>query len=234
MSGAGSTFLAYFYFDLKDTEKQGPRASLSSVLLQLSDQSDIFFDALFSSHKDGSRTPTDNSLTTCPKDMLTIMGQLLVMDALDECSNDSGIPSPREKVLDLVKQLVELRHPNLRLCIGVSSRGALRSEMFSFFVMQFGFTSSSSSPSSPFAAFSAPCFFLSSLRYACESSGLLGTEDLRPRFPHRTIHHHRRSLPLLRRRSHHRPSSFMAARREREIRYSWKQVAVTRPVLAHP
>ena len=41
----------------------------------------------------------------------------IVMDALDECPNDSGIPSPREKVLDLVQELVELHHPTLRLCI---------------------------------------------------------------------------------------------------------------------
>ena len=39
------------------------------------------------------------------------------MDALDECPKDSGIPSSREKVLQLVKDLVGLRHPNLRLCI---------------------------------------------------------------------------------------------------------------------
>ena len=52
--------------------------------------------------------------------MLTVMGRVpiyIVVDALDECPNDSGIPSSREKVLDLVKELVELRHPNLRLCI---------------------------------------------------------------------------------------------------------------------
>ena len=41
----------------------------------------------------------------------------LIMDALDECPNDSGIPSSREKVLELMKELVELHHPNLRLCI---------------------------------------------------------------------------------------------------------------------
>ena len=41
----------------------------------------------------------------------------LVMDALDECPNDSGIPSSREKVLKLVKELVGLHHPSLRLCI---------------------------------------------------------------------------------------------------------------------
>jgi hypothetical protein len=52
--------------------------------------------------------------------MLMTMGQVpiyLIMDALDECPNDSGIPSLRENVLNLVKELVELRRPNLRLCI---------------------------------------------------------------------------------------------------------------------
>jgi hypothetical protein len=52
--------------------------------------------------------------------MLSMMEQVpiyLIVDALDECPNDSGIPSPREKVLELVKALVELRRPNLRLCI---------------------------------------------------------------------------------------------------------------------
>jgi len=120
---AGSAFLAYFYFDFKDTDKQDSRALLSSLLVQLSDQSDIFFDTLFSlysAHKDGSKAPTDDSLTKCLKDMLTITEHVpiyLVMDALDECPNDSGIPSSREKVLELVKELVGLRQPNLRLCI---------------------------------------------------------------------------------------------------------------------
>jgi hypothetical protein len=37
----------------------------------------------------------------------------------DECP-DSGMPTPREAVLNLVKDLVHLRLPNLRIC--VSSR----------------------------------------------------------------------------------------------------------------
>ena len=123
MSNAGSTLLAYFYFDFKDTEKQDSRALLSSLLVLLSDQSEIFFGTLFSlysAHKDGSETPTVGSLAECLKDMLAITGQgpvYLVMDALDECPNDSGIPTSREKVLSLVKELVGLRHPSLRLCI---------------------------------------------------------------------------------------------------------------------
>ena len=49
-----------------------------------------------------------------------MVGQMpiyFIIDALDECPNDSGIPSSREKALKLVKDLVGLHHPNLRLCI---------------------------------------------------------------------------------------------------------------------
>ena len=115
--------MAYFFFDFKDTRKQDSRALLSSLLLQLSEKSVRCCDVLIglhSTHQKGSHQPTDDSLAQCFKDMLTIMGQIpiyLIMDALDECPNDSGIPSSREKVLELVKELVELHHPNLRLCI---------------------------------------------------------------------------------------------------------------------
>ena len=122
-SNAGSAFLAYFYFDFKDTEKQDLRSLLSSLLIQLSDQSDIFFDTLlsmYSAHKKAAETPTDRSLAECLKDMLTIAGRVpiyIVIDALDECPNDTGIPSSRERVLELLKGLIETCHPNLRLCI---------------------------------------------------------------------------------------------------------------------
>ena len=123
MSNAGSAFLAYFYFDYKDTAKHDSRALLSSLLVQLSDQSDIFCDALdslYDAHQRGSVQPTTESLTKCLKDMITITGQVpiyLLIDALDECPNDSGIPSSRGKVLQLVKELAELHQPNLRLCL---------------------------------------------------------------------------------------------------------------------
>ena len=123
MSAAGEAFLAYFYFDFKDTEKQDPCALLSSLLVQLSDSSDVYFDTLFSlysTHKEGAEKAASDSIARCLKDMLTTTGQVpiyLVIDALDECPDDSGIPSPREKVLELMEELVELRLPNLRLCI---------------------------------------------------------------------------------------------------------------------
>ena len=40
----------------------------------------------------------------------------LILDALDECPNTSGVPSAREEVLDLLKELVDLRLPNLHIC----------------------------------------------------------------------------------------------------------------------
>jgi hypothetical protein len=39
------------------------------------------------------------------------------VDALDECPDTSGMQSSREKVLDLLEDLLELCLPNLRLCI---------------------------------------------------------------------------------------------------------------------
>jgi len=38
------------------------------------------------------------------------------VDALDECPDSSGIPSPCERVLQLLKELVELRLSNLHVC----------------------------------------------------------------------------------------------------------------------
>ncbi|KAH9178009.1 hypothetical protein EDB89DRAFT_1844211, partial [Lactarius sanguifluus] len=123
LANAGLAFLAYFYFDFKDKAKQDSRALLSSLLVQLSDQSDIFYDALFSLysvHKRGSEQPTTDSLSQCLKRMLTTAGPVpiyLVLDALDECPYGAGLPSPRETLLDLVDELVELRLPTLRLCV---------------------------------------------------------------------------------------------------------------------
>ena len=39
------------------------------------------------------------------------------MDALDECPNSYGVPTPRSQVLTLVKQLIDLRLPHLHVCV---------------------------------------------------------------------------------------------------------------------
>jgi hypothetical protein len=41
----------------------------------------------------------------------------VIIDALDECPNNSGMPTPREEVLELVKNLTSLRLPNLHICV---------------------------------------------------------------------------------------------------------------------
>jgi hypothetical protein len=59
-------------------------------------------------------------LANCLKQILTLPDQLptyLIIDAIDESPNTSGIPSPRERVLQLLKELVELRLPHLHICV---------------------------------------------------------------------------------------------------------------------
>jgi hypothetical protein len=41
----------------------------------------------------------------------------VILDALDECPDTSGLRSSREKVLELVEKLVGFHLPNLRLCV---------------------------------------------------------------------------------------------------------------------
>ena len=71
-------------------------------------------------HDDGSKKPSDSVMIRCLKDMLAIANSpsiYIIMDALDECPNWPGIPSPREQVLALVKELVDLHLPHLRICV---------------------------------------------------------------------------------------------------------------------
>ena len=115
--------MAYFFFDFRDKEKQNARALLTSILIQLSHQSDSFCDILldlYLAHHRGSQQPSDSALTQCLRDILEVAGQVptyIILDALDECPDTSGIQSSREKVLDLVEELVGFYLPNLRLCI---------------------------------------------------------------------------------------------------------------------
>jgi hypothetical protein len=120
---SGSASMAYFYFDFRDSNKQSRRDLLSSLITQLSSRSDRCFDLLYLlylDHDNGSRQPSEDALIKCLKEVLTLPDQhpvYLIIDALDECPNTSGMPSPRERVLELLKELIELSSPNLRLCV---------------------------------------------------------------------------------------------------------------------
>ena len=119
----GSAIVAYFYCDFRDKDKQNCRNLVLSVISQLCAQSDLCCDILsrvYLAHNKGERKPSDYTLTKCLTEMLSLSVQLpiyLIFDALDECPNHSGLPTPREEALDLVRNLVGLRLPNLHICI---------------------------------------------------------------------------------------------------------------------
>jgi hypothetical protein len=123
MCDAGQASMAYFYFDYRDVNKQHCRDLVTSLLTQLSSRPGPRCDILshlYSVHDDGAQQPSDDTSTRCLKEMLTLPDQppiYLIMDALDECSNISGTPSPRDRVVQLVKEFVDLCLPNLHICV---------------------------------------------------------------------------------------------------------------------
>ena len=115
--------MAYYYFDFRDTDKQNRRSLILSLLSQLAARSDLccyILHRVHVTHDNGAHKPTDDVLMQCLKETLTLSNDrptYIIMDALDECPNNFGMPSPREVVLNLVKQLVDLSLPHLHICI---------------------------------------------------------------------------------------------------------------------
>ena len=120
---ANSALVAYYYFDFKDAAKRDLRGLLSSLLIQLAVDSLDCWDVLcrlYVSCHDGSDEPSETALAQCFRDMLELPGRppvYIALDALDECSNATGSPSARKKVLDFVRNLVGCKHPNLHVCV---------------------------------------------------------------------------------------------------------------------
>ncbi|KAN0139438.1 hypothetical protein V8E53_002939 [Lactarius tabidus] len=118
----GSAIMAYFYFDFKDLRKQTCHDLLRSLVFQLSTDSSpccAILHRVYKAHKDGTQQPSDDTLKECLKEMLRLLAQgqvFIVLDALDECPDFSGLPPPRSEVLQLVKELVNLRLPELYIC----------------------------------------------------------------------------------------------------------------------
>ena len=126
MHTAGLATMAYYYFDFRDVKKQDCYGLLSSLIFQLSAESDSCYDILsqlYSDNMNGTREPDIDSLNRCIKDMLNLPGQCpiyIIVDALDECPNfptTPGQPTAREEVMELIGELVELELPNLHLCV---------------------------------------------------------------------------------------------------------------------
>ena len=118
----GLAKIAYHYFDFRDPKKQDCYGLLSSLISQLSIQSDSCSIILSKLHSDNGQvqTPTFDALKTCIKDMLNQLGQgpiFIIVDGLDECPNSSGIPSARGEVLELIEELIGMQLPNVHLCV---------------------------------------------------------------------------------------------------------------------
>ena len=123
MRKSGLASLGFFYHDFRDDQKKDRRGLLSSLLVQLCHQSDSYCDILtefYSEHGNGWQHPSDSALARCLMDVLELPRQApvyLIVDGLDECPNTSSMPAPREKVLELVEELVDSRLPNLHICV---------------------------------------------------------------------------------------------------------------------
>jgi hypothetical protein len=123
LTKSGLASLAFFYCDFREDEKRDLRGLLSSLLVQLCHQANSYCQILssfYSEHANGSQYPSDDELVQCLKSILEVPGQApvyLIVDGLDECSNTSTMPSPREKVLMLLEDLINSQVPNLRICV---------------------------------------------------------------------------------------------------------------------
>ena len=119
---AGSAIMAYFYFDFRDINKKTCHDLLLSLVFQFSTRSSPCCEILhrvYETHENGTQQPSDNTLKECLKKMLRLLARgpiFIIMDALDECPDSSGFPSPRYEVLQLVKELIDLGLQELHIC----------------------------------------------------------------------------------------------------------------------
>ena len=112
----------YYYFDFRDSKKQDCYGLLSSLILQHSVNSEPCSNILSKLYSNIGPVlkPTLIELKTCIKDMLRLAGQApiyIVVDGVDECPNSSATSSARLEVLELIKELIGLRLPNVHLCV---------------------------------------------------------------------------------------------------------------------
>jgi len=123
MRKAGLASLAFFYCDFKDDKKKDRRGLLSSLLVQLCHQSSSYAAILsdfYLAYESGSRYPSEDVLLQCFIKILKLSGEapvFIVLDALDELPNTTGMPTPRDEVLNLVEEFVSLCIPKLRVCV---------------------------------------------------------------------------------------------------------------------
>ena len=119
----GLALITDFYCDFRDSRKQEITGLLASLVAQLSAKSDPCYhilSALYSEFDGGSQRPDNDALRSCLEKMLKTEGQptiYIILDALDECPNGSGVKPPRDRIIGLVEKLVDLNLGNVRICV---------------------------------------------------------------------------------------------------------------------
>ena len=112
-----------YFYDFRDDLKKDLRGLLSSMLFQLCDQSDSYYNTLslfHSAHRDGGQSPHDEELIQCLVDLVKLPGPppvYLIVDGLDESPNTSTQSFHREQVLSFLDDIVKAELQNLRLCV---------------------------------------------------------------------------------------------------------------------
>ena len=123
MQKSGDASLAMYFYDFRDDLKKDLRGLLSSLLFQLCDQSDSYYNILstfHSAHRDGLQSPHDDELVRCLVDLVKLPGPppvYLIVDGLDESPNISPQSFHRDKVLSFLDDLVKAQLKNLRVCV---------------------------------------------------------------------------------------------------------------------
>ena len=123
MQKSGGASLAMYFCDSRDDSKNNLRGLLSSMLCQLSEQSDSYYNILSTfhlAHHDGAQSPRDEELIRCLVDLLKLPRLppiYLIVDGLDESSNTSTQSPRREPVLSFLDDLIKTQLQNVRLCV---------------------------------------------------------------------------------------------------------------------
>ena len=108
--------VAYFYIDFSEDETQSPENVIRSLLKQICCQCPSAaqrLNSLYSSCANGTRQPNLDELLLVFHEVLNNKKDgetFFVIDALDECNE-------REKLLGLLEQIYEQKHPNLHILV---------------------------------------------------------------------------------------------------------------------
>ena len=113
-----------YFHDYRDDLKKDLRGLLSSMLVQLCDQSydshHKILSTFYSTHHNGGQSPSDEALLLCLVDLVKLPRPTpiyLIVDGLDESPNTSTQLFHRKRVLSFLEDIVNAQLHNLRLCV---------------------------------------------------------------------------------------------------------------------